>query len=451
MLKRFLCALAIVLTAWPAAVVAQPGRRATVTLVQDVIYGRVDGAALLADIGYPSGGTPLPAIIYVHGGRWRGGSRTSHESLDVAQWAASGFFAMTIDHRLVGSTPAPAPYQDLQCAIRWVHAHADEYGIDPDRIYLLGDSSGGHLVALAATLGEGPFEPTGGWDDARSDIRAAISVSGPYDLDTLSWGDLWTPMEGNVEDARRLASPIRQIATDTKPILVIHSDDDRSVPIQQAIDMAGALDAAGVEHRLVHYADRGHMQLTDEVIAETQKFIADLDGQPVPAPPQQSRQPTAATDVTRADIQAVFESPDGGIDRQIKVVDIGDVNLAVGVLHRQTTTTDGDAVRGLIHNQVTEVYYIVSGEGILMTGGTLQDPEPRARDSDSVRVLVGPSVAGTANDGNSRRVSAGDVVIIPAGVFHGWRTIDDHVTYLSIRPDLDRVLPAGYVNPAIAR
>ena len=132
-------------------------------------------------------------------------------------------------------------------------------------------------------------------------------------------------------------------------------------------------------------------------------------------------------------------------------MDIGDANLAVGVLHRETTTTDSDAVRGLIHNQVTEIYYIVSGEGMLMTGGTLQSPEPRAPDSDSVRVLVGPSVAGTASDGHSRHVSAADVVIIPAGVFHGWRAIEDHVTYLSIRPDLDRVLPAGYVNPAIAR
>ena len=451
MLKRLLCALAIVSTSWPAAAVAQSGRRVTVTLVQDVIYGRVDGSALLADIGYPSGGTGLPAIIYVHGGRWRGGSRDYRESLDVAQWAGFGYFAMTIDHRLVGSTPAPAPYQDLQCAIRWVHAHADEYGVDPDRVYLIGDSSGGHLVALAATLGESPFEHTGGWDDVRSDIRAAVSVSGPYDLDTLSWGDLWTPIEGNVEDARRLASPIRQIAADTKPILVLHSDDDRSVPIQQAIDMADALDAAGVEHDFVHYTDRGHMRITDEVIGETREFIAGLEGRPIAAPPRERRRQTSATDVTRADIQAVFESPDGGIDRQITVVDIGDANLAVGVLHRETTTTDGDAVRGLIHNQVTEIYYIVSGEGMLMTGGTLQSPEPRAPDSDSVRVLVGPSVAGTASDGHSRHVSAGDVVIIPAGVFHGWRAIEDHVTYLSIRPDLDRVLPAGYVNPAIAR
>ena len=163
----------------------------------------------------------------------------------------------------------------------------------------------------------------------------------------------------------------------------------------------------------------------------------------------QGTPPASATDITKVDIQTVLDSPDGGIDRQIKVVDVGDANVAVGVLHRGPTTTDGDAVGGLIHNHVTEVYYVLSGGGTLTTGGTLREPEPRAIDSPSVTVLVGPSVAGTAADGHTREVSAGDIVVIPAGVFHGWRRIDDHVTYLSIRPDLDRILPAGYVNPAI--
>ncbi|MDE0395222.1 MAG: alpha/beta hydrolase fold domain-containing protein [Gammaproteobacteria bacterium] len=93
---------------------------------------------------------------------------------------------MTIDDRLMGSSPAPVPYQDTLAAIRWVHAHADDYGMDPDRICLIGNSAGGHLVALAATLGDGPYPQTGSWKDARSDVRAEISVAGSYDLNTLS-------------------------------------------------------------------------------------------------------------------------------------------------------------------------------------------------------------------------------------------------------------------------
>lgn len=225
---------------WAASALA--AAQVPVSVETDVIYSRVDGAAVLADIAYPLQAADHPAIIYVHGGRWRAGDRNYREALQVAEWAGRGYFAMTIDYRLVGSSPAPAPYQDVQTAIRWVHAHGDEYGIDTDRIYLIGDSSGGHLVALAATLGEGPYERVGGWEDARSDIAAAISVAGPYELNALSWGDLWTPLDGDVTEAREIASPISNLGPNTKPILVIHSDDDRSVPIQQAVDFVARLE-----------------------------------------------------------------------------------------------------------------------------------------------------------------------------------------------------------------
>jgi acetyl esterase/lipase len=257
----------------PSAAAAQ----VPVTVETDVVFSRTNGSAVLADIAYPVGERDLPVIVYVHGGRWRSGERVNDEGLQVAEWAGLGFFAMTIDYRLVGATPAPAAYQDVQTAIRWVHAHADTYGIDPERIYLIGNSSGGHLVALAATLGEGPYERVGGWEDARSDVRAVISAAGAYDLNTLSWGDLWTPVDQDAVEARRIASPIHHIGPGTKPILIVHSDDDRSVPIQQAVDMARALESHGVMHRFVHYADRGHMSVTDEVKEHTLAFIAEVE------------------------------------------------------------------------------------------------------------------------------------------------------------------------------
>ena len=184
---------------------------------------------------------------------------------------------MSIDYRLVGSSPAPAPYQDFLCAIRWLHAHAGEYRIDPNRIYLIGQSAGGHMVSLAATLGAGPYPKTGGWDDAPMGFRAVISVAGAYDLNTLSWGNLWTPVAPDVESARALASPLPHVNPSTKPLLVIHSDDDKSVPIQQAIDMSQALEKARVQTRFVHFKDRGHMGITDEVIKEARSFIAEVE------------------------------------------------------------------------------------------------------------------------------------------------------------------------------
>jgi len=258
----------------PVAISAQT----PVTVARDVVYGRHQGSGLLADIAYPVGGENLPVIMYVHGGRWRGGERQNDQGLQVADWAGRGFFAMTISYRLVLASPAPLAYQDMQTAIRWVHAHAEEYGIDQDRIYLIGNSAGGHMVALAATLGEGPYERIGGWENARSDVRAVISAAGPYDLNTLSWGNLWTPLQGDAIEARRLASPIHHLGPSTKPILVIHSDDDQSVPIQQAVDFAAALGRARVQHRFVHWTNAGHMSVTPDVIEETLRFIAEVEG-----------------------------------------------------------------------------------------------------------------------------------------------------------------------------
>ena len=80
-----------------------------------------------------------------------------------------------------------------------------------------------------------------------------------YDVNTLSWGNLWTPVGGDVDEARRAASPMNHVNGSTKPILVIHSDDDKSVPVQQAVDFVAKLKGAGVQHRFVHYTDRGHM------------------------------------------------------------------------------------------------------------------------------------------------------------------------------------------------
>ena len=266
---------ALLLVALTGVAVAQPS--APVVTRTDVVYGRVEGSALLANLAYPDGPALKPAILSVHGGRWRAGNRADASSIKVAQWAEFGYVAMSIDYRLVGGSPAPAPYLDLLCAIRWLHAHAEEYRIDPERIYLIGQSAGGQMVALAGTLGDGPFPRVGGWDKARSDVRAVISVAATYELNSLSWGNLWTPVTGNVEEARLAASPIAHVSATTKPTLVIHSDDDKSVPVQQAVDMAAKLQAAGVQHRFVHYTDRGHMGITDDVIREARAFIAEVE------------------------------------------------------------------------------------------------------------------------------------------------------------------------------
>lgn len=246
---------------------------AKIVHLDDLVYGRVHGAGLLADVAYPESKEKLPAIISVHGGRWRGGHKRDGSTIKVDQWAAFGFFALSIDYRLVGCSPVPACYQDLQCAIRFVHANAEKYNIDPDRIYLMGQSAGGHLVSLAATLGDGPFPRTGGWDDASNKFRAVISVAANYELTTLDWGVIWTPAEGDAIEARKFASPVNHVRKDMVPLMILHSDNDKSVPIENALGMVEALKKSGANHVFHRYPDMGHMGINEEVIARAREFI----------------------------------------------------------------------------------------------------------------------------------------------------------------------------------
>jgi alpha-L-fucosidase 2 len=244
-----------------------------IVFLEDAVYGRVHGAGLIADIAYPKTDKPMPALISVHGGRWRGGHKRDGSTIDVKQWAGFGFFAMSIDYRLVGCSPVPACYQDLQCAIRFVNANAEKYGIDKDRIFLMGQSAGGHMVSLAATLGNGPFAKTGGWDDAANDFRAVVSVAANYELTTLSWGNIWTPAEGDAVEARKFASPVNHVTKEAKPLLILHSDNDQSVPIDNALLMVEALKKAGATHEFRRYPTMGHMGINEEVIKQAREFF----------------------------------------------------------------------------------------------------------------------------------------------------------------------------------
>jgi len=249
-----------------------------------LVYGQVSGASLLADVAYPaSASRPLPVVLSVHGGRWFFGTRRDTGAIDVRDWARAGFFAMSIDYRLVTCSPAPACYQDMQCAIRWVHANARAFNLDRDRIYPLGMSAGGHMVALAAMIGDGRYPRSGGWEDHPNDFRAAISVSGAYDLVRLDWGSGWCPAGEAFPAAREYASPVRHVHRRARPLLILHSDDDPSIPIEQVLRMVAALRSAGAPHRFVRYRDRGHLFTPVECVEEARQFIREHSDPPASA------------------------------------------------------------------------------------------------------------------------------------------------------------------------
>lgn len=158
-----------------------------------------------------------------------------------------------------------------------------------------------------------------------------------------------------------------------------------------------------------------------------------------------------ATDVTAAEINTVLQNIAGGTDQQIKVVGMDKYNVGVGILHRGATK-GGAPVAAINHERVSEVYYVVSGTGTLVTGGTVTGAKPLPPDGYLVKVAVGPSNSGVfAQPAQSRKVSAGDVVVIPPGVYHGFSDIPDHIDYVSVRIDPDKLLPSGHVHALLRK
>jgi mannose-6-phosphate isomerase-like protein (cupin superfamily) len=145
--------------------------------------------------------------------------------------------------------------------------------------------------------------------------------------------------------------------------------------------------------------------------------------------PSSAQPPLPATDITAADVQAFVKQlpPNAVSDRPIRVVDVGGYKVGVYGVFRPKSVKQ-DAV--LHETRVTEVYQMLEGAGTLVTGGTLVDPDKGTVGG------VGRTVRGSRIEGGvSRRVTKGDIVIIPAGTPHWWSQLDGDITYVIIRPD----------------
>lgn len=161
-----------------------------------------------------------------------------------------------------------------------------------------------------------------------------------------------------------------------------------------------------------------------------------------------AQSPAIATDVTREELQKVVAAAAamGRGDQAARIVDAGGYNVGVSIIHR-TSKALGSTVN---HTKVTEVYYVVSGSATLMTGGDVTNEMPLDPNSDDVKILTGPTNRATFVRVTQRRmVKAGDVVIIPAGVYHGFSEVPDHIEYVTIRMDPQQILPSAYVHPAL--
>jgi mannose-6-phosphate isomerase-like protein (cupin superfamily) len=150
-----------------------------------------------------------------------------------------------------------------------------------------------------------------------------------------------------------------------------------------------------------------------------------------------------ATYISNAELQEYLKRAiaRNQIDQQVRSVDAGKSGIAIGMVHR--TKLDKPSPNSVAeHDHVSEVYHIISGSATLVTGPNLVDAQRRPATNENVRLLNGPgSNAASIRDGVTHHLEAGDAIIIPAGTGHWFTRIDDHISYIMIRIDPDKVVP----------
>jgi acetyl esterase/lipase len=259
-----------------------------VELLRDVQFGGADGRTLLLDIALPREGAKAgrPALVYFHGGAWRSGSKADGVPA-ICFYAQHGFVAASAGYRLSAQAQFPAQIEDCKCAVRFLRAKAAGFGIDSERIGVMGSSAGGHLAALLAlTAGRGVYAARGGWENFPDHVAAVCDLFGLSDFlrmppkqfpdEVSSTARLFGGTLDELRDKYIEASPVNHAHADAPPFLLVHGDADELIPLEQSVILCEALKKAGADVTLHVVKGAGHGSLNvvnEEVRARILAFF----------------------------------------------------------------------------------------------------------------------------------------------------------------------------------
>jgi acetyl esterase/lipase len=308
--------LALILAAQTPAMEAAPESKAKPHVVRDVRYATTEGVNAKAqslDIYLPGTPGPHPVMVMVHGGGWRLGDKANRAMWKdkAPHFNRAGWVYISVNYRLTngeGIPPHPVHVQDVAKAVAWVHDNIKKHGGDPKQIYLMGHSSGAHLVALVSTderrlAAEGKklsiLQGTVCLDTAGYDIEEYLGDMNPGRTAVA----LYTNAFGTTREAWRDASPRHHVGKQKRipPMLLFHSKG-RTEVARLSAEMVAALRLAGVPATSIHASDKSHAginacigQNEDRYTAVIMQFLAD------PASASQLKLPKAQVGQEAAD------------------------------------------------------------------------------------------------------------------------------------------------------
>ena len=265
---RWMTSMMIGVIALLSPVDAQETVPAGVLFEKNIEYSNPDDQHLQLNMARPKEGTgPFPAVICIHGGGFRAGTRESFNGLCL-ELAERGYVAVTVSYRLAPKYQFPAAVYDVKAAVRWMRANTEKYQIDPDRIGTTGGSAGGHLAQfLGVTSGVKKFEGDGGNAEYSSSVKCVVNFYGPsdftksYDASVDAKDVLPLFLGGNLQQERHRhieSSPLYWVTPEAVPTLFVHGTKDAYVAHEQAEWIVERMKAADVEATLMTIEDGDH-------------------------------------------------------------------------------------------------------------------------------------------------------------------------------------------------